>query len=189
MTLTQNELLPQIELSSEKPCWYAVRVRSNFEMITSTLLRGKDIEEFCPTYKSIRRWSDRTKAMQRPLFPGYVFCRIPLAQRVSVLSTQGVVGIVGAGRIPIAIPEQEIEAVRAIVKSDLAATPWPYLQVGHRVLMQCGPLAGTEGVVLEVKSQLRLVVSIDILRRAVATEIDRTWIRPLQTPRTITATA
>lgn len=174
-----NSILPLLEICAQTQHWYAIRVRSNFEVATSLMLRCQDIEVFCPTYRSQRRWSDRTKEIQRPLFPGYVFCRISPLQRVPVLSTAGVVGIVGFGRTPIAIPDHEIEAVRMVVKSNLGATPCPYLEIGHKVAIETGPLAGAEGIVLEIKTGLRLVVSIDILRRSVATEIDRAWIRQI----------
>jgi transcription antitermination factor NusG len=183
MTFTENETNEQTKTDFQGRHWYAVRVRSNFEMVTSLILRGKGIDGFCPTYTTLRRWSDRLKEVSRPLFPGYVFCRIPLLERVSVLSTLGVVGIVGTGRTDVPIPQHEIDAVRLIMTSRLETKPWPYVEAGNRVLVESGPLAGTEGIVLEVKDQLRLVVSIDILQRAVATEIERSWIRPLHCSR------
>jgi transcription antitermination factor NusG len=178
MTLEPDYFLATTEVDPADSHWYAVRVRSNYESMTSALLRGKGIEEFYPTYKSLRQWSDRSKEIRRPLFPGYIFCRIDLPQRVPVLSTAGVVNIVGVGRTPVAISDPEIEAVRAIVDSGVAATPCPYIQVGHPVSIVWGPLAGVEGIVTEVKSQLRLLVSVQLLRRSVAAEIDRAWIRP-----------
>src|SRR5271165_6387447 len=95
--------------------WYAVRVRSNYESNVSAVLEQKGVEKFLPTYRSRRKWSDRVKTLDLPLFPGYVFCRIPLDERNLVLTTGGVVDIVSVGRIPAPISEEEIEAVRTVV--------------------------------------------------------------------------
>src|SRR5690348_14924711 len=107
--------------------WYAVRVRSKFEVLASAGLSGKGYEPFLPLYKTRRRWSDRIKEMELPLFPGYVFCRFDAGTRLPVLTTPGVMSVVGYGREPVIIDDAEIEAVRAIIASGLPAIPWPYL--------------------------------------------------------------
>jgi transcription antitermination factor NusG len=159
--------------------WYALRVRSNFETVVSTTLRAKGYEEFVPTYKERRNWTDRVKLVERPFFPGYVFCKLDLERRLPALMVPGIVSIVGVGRTPYPVSEDELDAVRAVINSKLAASPWPFLQTGQRVLIERGPLTGMEAILVEIKSSYRVVVSISLLRRSVAAEVDGSWVRPL----------
>jgi transcription antitermination factor NusG len=159
--------------------WYAVRVRSNFEQVTAAALRFKGIEEFLPVTRARRRWSDRIKYIDQPLFPGYVFCRFVPADRTPILGSPGVVNIVGFGSRLAPIPEEEIEAVRAMVNSTLPVFPHPFLQAGQKIRLNHGPLAGAEGIVVAVKKQFRLVASISLLQRSVSVEIDREWVSPI----------
>ena len=159
--------------------WYAIRVRSNYEKTVSRLLQQKGYNEFLPTYEQASRWSDRVTQITRPFFPGYVFCQFGITKRMPILTTPGVVSIVGFGKIPAAIDPQEIAAVQRLVESGLATVPWPYCRVGQRVVIEEGPLVGVEGTVLEVRNAFRLVVSISLLQRSVSAEIDRVWIRPM----------
>ena len=148
--------------------------------MASAILRGKGYEEFLPLYCSRRQWSDRVKHIDLPLFPGYLFCRFdPQDRLVPVLTTPGVIGIVGAGKTPIPVAEEEIEAVRKVLRSGLAAEPWPFLGIGSRIYMEDGPLTGLEGIITNVDKTYRLVVSVSLLRRSVAVEIDREWARPI----------
>ncbi|MBZ5676592.1 MAG: UpxY family transcription antiterminator [Acidobacteriia bacterium] len=160
--------------------WFALRVRSNYEKVASLHIRERGYEEFSPSYMAERQWSDRKKTMERPLFPGYVFCRLDAYNRLPILTIPGVVGLVGFGSRPTPVPDQEIEDVRTMIGSGLLVTPWPFLDPGQTVLIERGPLKGIEGVLQSVKGRLRLVVSINVLRRSVATEIDRSWVRPLK---------
>jgi transcriptional antiterminator NusG len=160
--------------------WYALRVRSNYERVAALHLRDRGFEEFSPTFKAERQWSDRKKQMDQFLFPGYVFCRINPEDRLPVLSIPGAVGLVGFGKGPAVIPENEIESVRRMVGSGLLVGPWPFLAVGQSVLIERGPLTGLEGILQEVKKSFRLVVSVHMLQRSVSVEIDRNWIRPLE---------
>jgi transcription antitermination factor NusG len=159
--------------------WFALRVRSNYERIASTHLRERGFEDFSPSYQVQRRWSDRTKTMEQFLFPGYVFSRLNPHDRLHVVTVPGVVGLVGFGKMPTAIPDQEIESIRTMLRSGLLMKPWPFLEVGQRVLIERGPLAGVEGILQDVKGRFRLVVSISLLQRSVSAEIDRTWVRPI----------
>ncbi len=163
--------------------WYAIRVRSKYEAVTSASLTGKGYEPFLPLYRARRRWSDRMKEMDLPLFPGYVFCRFDAGTRLPIMKSPGVIAVVGYGREPVPLDEKEIAAIRAIIASGLPAIPWPYLKKGERVLIEWGPLAGVEGIVLSVKKELRLIVSVTMLQRSVGVEIDRAWVRPIS-PRT-----
>jgi len=159
--------------------WFALRVQWKSERAVSTILQHKGYELFLPQYRSARQWSDRVKTLEVPLFPGYLFCRMDLTERLMpVLTTPGVLSIVGTGKIPEPIPEHEIEAVRAVLRSGLAATPWTSFAVGDAILIERGPLAGLEGIAIEVENMCRLVVSIPLLQRSVSVEIDRSWARP-----------
>jgi transcription antitermination factor NusG len=165
-------------LSAGHP-WFAVRVRSNYERTTSTILRSKGYEEFPALYPSKRRWSDRLKEVELPLFPGYVFCRFDSDRRLPILTTAGVVHIVGVGNTPEPVDGAEIAAIQAVVRSGLPAGPWPFLRVGERVRVECGSMKDVEGIVVSLKKQLRLVISVTLLQRSVAVEIERGWIRPV----------
>lgn len=169
------------EAASERliQSWFAVRVRSNHERVVAAYLRNHDYEEFSPSYKTERRWSDRKKEIDQFLFPGYVFCRLDPAARLPVLKAPGVVDLVGFGKVPAPIPDSEIEAIRRMVQSGLLVMPWPFLELGNRVLIERGPLAGVEGILDEVKGKCRLIVSVNLLQRSVSAEVERSWVRPL----------
>src|SRR5271156_373987 len=150
--------------------WFALRVRSNFERKTALHLRSRGFEEFTPSYKSERLWSDRRKDIDHLLFPGYVFCRFNPNDRLPVLSVPGVVGLAGFGKIPAPVPDHEMDRIRTMVQSGVLMKPWPFLEVGQTVLIERGPLAGIEGILDEVKVQCRLIVSIHLLQRSVSAE-------------------
>jgi transcription antitermination factor NusG len=158
--------------------WYAVQLRPRFEKVVSAHLRDKGFEEYLPVYRSRRRWSDRMKQIELPLFPGYIFSKFDVKQRLPILVIPGVVSVVGSGKIPLAIPESDIQAVQRIVSSGLAYGPWPSLCVGQWVRVKHGPLRGLEGVVLEVRNTCQLIISVNLLSRAVSVTIDRDSIAP-----------
>jgi transcription antitermination factor NusG len=164
-------------LSPPQRCWYAVRVQSRLGGLASRALAGKGYKEFYPLYRSQRGWSDRIKHLERPLFPGYLFCHFDVNDRLPVLTTPGVIGIVGVGKIPIPVDDDEIEAVRSIVRSGLTTEPFLSLAVGSEVYIERGPLAGLTGVIINTDKVCRLVVSVSLLQRSVAVEIDRNWVR------------
>lgn len=176
-------MLPQQLAFARENCeayhWFAIRVRSNQERTAIAHLRERGYEQFAPSFKSERRWSDRTKEIDEYLFPGYVFCRFDPVDRLPVLTAPGVVDLVGFGKTPEAIPDQEIQRVRRMVESGLLVTPYPFLNVGQPVLIERGPLTGLEGILVEVKGKRRLVVSINLLQRSVSAEVDRHWVRPV----------
>ncbi|HUP04940.1 MAG TPA: UpxY family transcription antiterminator [Bryobacteraceae bacterium] len=169
---------PSALVTEASLAWYAVRVRSNFEWAVSTALTNKDYEAFLPTYRTRRRWSDRVKEIEAPLFRGYTFCRFDAAQRLPILTTPGVVSIVGSATGPIPVDEWEIASVRGMVASGAVIGPWPFLREGQYVAVEHGPLSGVEGIIVSFKGQYRLVVSVSLLQRSVAVEIDRNWVRP-----------
>ena len=159
--------------------WFAIHVKSNFEQPVSRLLSAKGVEEFLPTYRSRRLWSDRVRYLDLPLFPGYVFCRIPKEKHPLVLATTGVVSLVGVQGHPVPIDDREITAIRKMVESRSGAEPWPLLRIGQRVRVRKGPLCGVEGFLLRVKDSCRLVISLTLLGRSVATEIDAAFVSPI----------
>jgi len=161
--------------------WFGIRVKSRCEFRAHDDLRLRGFEPFLPLCSVRRRWSDRVKTLQVPMFRGYLFCRFALRDRVRVLNAAGVVQIVGCGSTPIPISETEIRSVQTLVNSKIACTPWPYLQVGQRVSIDNGPLAGVEGLIIRAESgKPRVVVSVSLLLRSVAAEIERDWIGRVQ---------
>src|SRR5713226_1928435 len=153
--------------SSQINPWFALQVKSRYENSVATHLAGKGYEWFLPLQKSRRRWSDRIKEIEQPLFPGYVFCRFDPLARLPILITPGVIRIVGIGKTPIPIEDSEILSIQTIVKSGLPSQPWPFLQIGERVRIDSGPLEGLEGILLQSKANHRLVVSVTLLQRSV----------------------
>lgn len=167
-------------LNASNQSWYALQVKAKFERVVATVLQGKNLEIYLPTYTKRRTWSDRVKEVESPLFPGYVFCRFNVNDRLPVLTTSGVVRVVGIGRTPAEIAEEEIGAVRRIVGSGLPAMPWPFPRVGQRVVIRRGPLEGTEGMLVAVRNRYRLVVSISLLQRSISAEVDAEWVSATQ---------
>jgi len=160
--------------------WFAVRVRSNHERITLAHISHRGYQHFAPSFKSQRRWSDRKKEIDQYLFPGYVFCRVDPSDRLALLTAPGVVELVGFGKTPEPIPDEEIERVRRMVDSGLLVSPFPFIEVGQTVLIERGPLSGLEGILVEAKGRYRLVVSINLLHRSVSAEVDRDAVRPVR---------
>jgi transcription antitermination factor NusG len=161
--------------------WYALNVRPRFERSVVVHLSSRGYKPFLPCYSAKRQWSDRVKSIELPLFPGYLFCRFDINSRFPIVTTPGVNFIVGVGRVPEAISDAEIEAIRAIVNSGLRYEPHPFVAVGQVVQVEQGALSGLFGLVTDIKGTSRLIVSINLLRRSVATEIDRKWVRPIDT--------
>lgn len=159
--------------------WFALQVRTRYERNVASFLEGKGYEWFLPTYISRRRWSDRVKQLELPLFPGYLFCRFNPEERLPILKTPGLISIVGTARTPTPVDASEIVALRTLVNSDLPRQPWPFLKVGQRVRIECGALAGLEGILLQIKGRDRIVLSVTLLQRSVAAEVDSSWITPL----------
>src|SRR5579863_4298574 len=148
-----------MEPANPKYSWFALQTKSRYEQFAAAHLRGKGYEPFLPIYSCRRRWSDRIKKVELPLFPGYLFCRFDLQNRLPILVTPGVIQVIGNGKNPIPIDDAEIAAIQAVVQSELPREPWPFLQVGQRVSVGWGPLRGSEGILLSVKGNHRLVLS------------------------------
>jgi transcription antitermination factor NusG len=152
--------------------WFAIQVRMRHEVGVADHLQGKGYEWFLPLYKARRRWSDRVKEVDSPLFPGYLFCRFNPNDRLPILKTPGVTQIVGYNHVPVPVDEQEIAAIRRLVSSGVSNFPCAYLEVGGKVRIEAGALRGLEGILIDLKGKRRLVLSITLLQRSVAVEID-----------------
>ena len=172
------ESVPTVK--SESLPWFGVRTRSNHEKVTATVLSGKGYDNYLPTYKCRKRWSDRIVETDKPLFPGYVFCRFDPKIRMPILTTPGVVAVVGFGNEPAPIDDEQIEAVQAVLRSGIHAEPCSYLHEGQKVRVNQGALVGLEGILTRKKSEWRMVVSVAMLQRSIAVEIDREWIDPIR---------
>jgi transcription antitermination factor NusG len=160
--------------------WFALHVRSRREAFVANHLQGQGFECFLPLYQSKRRWSDRLKEIEQPLFPGYLFCRLDLCNRGPLLMTPGVQQIVGVGRTPMPVEEREIESIRQVLSSGLPSLPWPYMHIGERVRVNYGSLVNLEGILVNFKGSNRVVLSVTLLQRSVALEIDLTWLSPVR---------
>jgi len=167
------------ESASTQFPWYAVQCWLRKESMIAAQLEGQGFACFLPKYKSLREWSDRKKEVEQPLFPGYLFCRFDYTQRRPVLVTPGVLQVVGCGRTPTPIEDREIEAIQIAVASGVPGQPWPYLEVGEKVRIHTGKLSGLEGILVNFKGNHRVVLSVTLLQRSVALEVDLAWVAAL----------
>src|SRR5579863_3428490 len=156
--------------------WFALQVRTRNEAGVAEQLSGQGYERFLPLYKVRKRWSDRIKEVNAPLFPGYLFCRFNPQDRLPILKTPGVIQIVGFNNGPTAVDEAEIRSIQTLVTAGVPHQPWPFLAAGDRVRIESGPLLGLEGILIDVKRSHRLVLSVTLLQRSVAVEIDSALI-------------
>jgi transcription antitermination factor NusG len=159
--------------------WYALYVRSRHEKVVESGLRGKGYVAFSPFYRTKRKRVDRITAIDVPLFPGYVFCLFDSNKRLPILTTPGVVGVVGPRNRPEPVDDNEIASIRTLALSGRPVQPWPFLRSGQRIRLQAGPLTGAEGIFVRVKNECHLVVSITLLQRAVSVVVDKDTVTPL----------
>ncbi|HXJ94770.1 MAG TPA: UpxY family transcription antiterminator [Terriglobia bacterium] len=152
--------------------WYAVYTRHQHEKTVAHGLAGKEFEIFLPLYLAARRWNDRIARISLPLFPGYVFLRGDLERRLDILTTPGVHSLVSSGGQPASIADTEVEAVRRAVEARLPVEPCAFLNCGDRVRVTSGPLADLEGIVVRKKNSCRLVLSVELLEKSIAVEVD-----------------
>ena len=166
-----------MQTGAKRSEWHALTVKSRHEKIVADGLRGRGLEEFLPLYRSKRAWSDRTKIVEMPLFPGYVFCRFSERERLMTLSAPGVTSIVGFGGQDAVVEEHELDGVRRMLAAGLAVEPWPHVRAGHIVEIRSGPLSGLRGQVVREKGQWRLIVNVDLLQRSVSAELERDMVQ------------
>lgn len=152
--------------------WYAAYTSANHEKRVAIHLKKRAVEHFLPLYESVRRWKDRRMKLLLPLFPGYVFVRLALRDRLQVLQVPGVAKLVGINGTPAELPQEEMEALRASLADGVRAVPHPYLKIGRRVRVKTGSLAGLEGILARKKNGTRFVISLDPIMSSVAVEID-----------------
>jgi transcription antitermination factor NusG len=165
--------------TSREQQWYVLQLRMRFEKVVALHLRRKGYEEYLPTYRCRRHWSDRIKEIELPLFPGYIFCKFDVTDRFPLLVIPGVKSVVSFGGTPMPVPEQEIVAVQRVVNSGMQYGPWPWISAGQAVQVKYGPLRGLEGTVVQVKKNCHLIVSVNMLQRCVSVEIDRDCVMPV----------
>ena len=157
------------------PCvswWHALYTRHQHEKVVTQALMGKGFEVFLPQYRAVHQWKDRQKDILLPLFPNYVFIRGGLDRMLSIVTTPGVHSLVSWGARPAVIPSEEIEAVRRLIESPLKVEPHPFLKCGDLVRIKSGPLEGIEGILVRKTRGVRLVLSVEMLSRSAAVEVD-----------------
>jgi transcription antitermination factor NusG len=158
--------------------WYAAHVCSRHEKQVARQLEERRVSCFLPVYRSVRRWKDRRKELDLVLFPGYVFVHLDLKDRLRVLQVPSVVRFVSFNGHPAPLPDSEIEALNTGLAGGVRAEPHPYLSVGRRVRVKYGPLAGAQGILVRRKDKFRVVLSIDLIMRSVAVEVDEADVEP-----------
>ena len=158
--------------------WYAAYTSPRHEKAVAQQMEASGIQCFLPLYRSVRRWKDRRKELELPLFPGYVFVRIVLKDRLHVLRVPGIVHLVAFSGKPAVLPESEIESLRQGLMRGVHAEPHPYLKVGRKVRVLSGPLCGVEGILVRRKDKFRVVLSVHLIQRSVAVEVEESEIAP-----------
>jgi transcription antitermination factor NusG len=167
--VSQTHPLPYVE---QEP-WYAVRTKSRHEKVVCKQLEADGLEFYLPTVQQSRQWSDRTKVIDCPLFPGYVFLRVPnfSSMKVQVLRKVGVIGFIGNERGAASIPDSELNSVRLLLQNRIPYASHPYLKVGQRIRVMDGVLRGVEGILVGLGSRNGLVVSIDLIERSLIIQL------------------
>lgn len=182
---TESLHIPTAEL--EAPClrtplfeahWYAAYTNANHEKRVAEQLSLRGVTHFVPTFSSVRKWKDRRITLDLPLFPGYVFVRMALRNRMRVLQVPSVVRLVGFDGMPTPLPDEEIEILRSSFSREVRVKPHPFLTVGRRVRITGGPFAGLEGVLKRQQNTMRVVVSLSLIQRSVAVDVDIADLSP-----------
>jgi transcription antitermination factor NusG len=158
--------------------WYAAYTSPRHEKYVARQLDERSIDSFLPLYRAMRRWKDRRKQIELPLFPGYVFVHFDLQQRLRILGLPGVVRLVSFNGQPATLPEQDMDTLRRGLDLQIYAEPHPYLRVGRKVRVVHGPMAGAEGILVRKKDKFRLVISLEAIMRSIAVEVDAADVQP-----------
>jgi transcription antitermination factor NusG len=158
--------------------WYALYTCPRHEKCVAQQIEQRSISCFLPLYRSVRRWKDRRKELELALFPGYVFVRLALKDRLRVLQLPSAVRLVSFNGRPAALPEAEIDQLRERLARG-SVEPHPYLRVGRRVRVCGGPMQGLEGIIVRRKDRCRVVFSLDLIMRSVAVEVDESDVEPV----------
>ena len=179
MCPTRKRDAPVAELAIRNS-WYALYTRHQHEKTVHQVLTGKGFESFLPLYTTAHQWKDRVKRVSLPLFPCYVFVRGPLVHWLPILSTPGVHSVVGCAGQPASISSNEIDAIRTVIESPMSVEPHPFLKCGDRVRVTAGPLRGLEGLLVRKKNWCKLLLSIEMLQRSVAVEVDASMVERVE---------
>ena len=179
MPSTVGARAPMPRAASGEARWYAAYTRANHEKRAHEQFLHRSIESFLPTYPSVRHWKDRCVRLQMPLFPGYVFVRIPLDERLRVLELPSVARLVGFGGAPAALDEKDLACLRRALARGAFAQPHPYLTVGRRVRVIAGVLQGAEGILVKRKGNFRVVLSVDLIKRSVIADVSEADLEPV----------
>lgn len=174
-----DEALREVASAFSEPRWYATCTRSRHEKTVADQLQRRSVETFLPLYEAVRQWRNGRHRVELPLFPGYAFVRIALRDRLEVLKVPGVVRMVAFNGSPTPLSDEEIEGLRLALVKGLRAEPHPYLTAGRRARITGGPLAGHEGILVRRKGYLRVVMSVDLIQRSVAIEMDAHDLEPI----------
>jgi transcription antitermination factor NusG len=170
---------PQPETAIVQAHWYAVYTRANHEKRVAAELHARTVEHFLPLFSSVRRWKDRRVSLELPLFPGYVFVRIALCERLRVVQIPSVVRLVGFSGVPATLPDTDMEIMRSGLSKRLCAEPHPFFTAGRRVRIIAGPFKGLEGMLKQKKNNLRVVVSLNLIQRSIAVDVDAADVLPV----------
>lgn len=162
----------EIQLRPQSRAWFALYTRHRHEKAVAQFLDNEGVKVFVPFYNARHRWKDRVKQLSLPLFPNYVFVFSSVDERISILRTPGVYDFVRLAGRPSPIPEGEIAAIRKTVENDMAIDPHPFLNIGDHVRGVSGPLKGVEGILIRKNGLYHLVLSIELLGRSLAVEVD-----------------
>ncbi|MFZ0819294.1 MAG: UpxY family transcription antiterminator [Candidatus Acidiferrales bacterium] len=165
-----------------QPQWYVAVTRARHEKTAAMQLGERGIESFLPLYESVRRWKDRRVKLELPLFPGYVFVRLPLKDRLRVLQIPSVARFVGFGGLPAPLGDAELESLRQGLGDKRRVEPHPYLTVGRRVRIRSGPFVNLEGILIRNRGNLRVVVSVELIQRSIAVEVSTLEIDAIGKP-------
>jgi len=164
----------------EPEAWFVVQVAPRSEQRVASILEYKGYEPFAPTYTSRKQWSDRVKKLEKALFPGYVFVRVPgLKIAGLVCSTPGVVRILGSAGQPDTVPDFEIDTIRKLVSAG-RPRPTPYVNVGQKVELQDGPFAGVVGIIRQIRNRACLIASVQLISHSICIVVDELQIGPVQ---------
>ena len=173
-----NEYALGCDLVAQDPKWYVLFVRSNQEKRVAHCLGGRGVEHLLPCYRSRRQWKDRRVDLEMPLFPGYVFVRLPFTERMKALTVPNVVSLIGNKQAPSVVSDDEILWIRQGLKQGTAG-PHNYLKEGQRVVIIEGALSGLEGILVRLQNNMRVVVCLDSIQRAFMVDVDESWVRPV----------
>jgi len=153
------------------PGWFVICTMPRHEKQVAVQLCGRGIDHFLPLYEEVHRWKDRRVTVSLPLFPGYVFVRIPIVERLRVQVIPGVSRFVGFGSSPVALSDREMSQLQQGLKT-LRAEPHPFLKVGQVVRLKSGPLAGFKGILERYRDRFHVVLSMDLIQQSVAVEVE-----------------